>query len=319
MDTFIKLFLIFLISSSFIFIIARTWAKKSLFQRRIQEFIPSSNHLEEDEVTAKENSINHVLISASKFFKNIQFSQKTEKLLLESGTKLRPEEFLVLRFLLVAAVGVLFFIFGSSWYINILAMIIGFLIPKFYLIRKRKKRLHLLSYQLIETLGMIANSMRAGFSFMQAIQLAGKEMPDPIGPEFEQLVREIGLGIPFEDAMRALTRRLPNKELMVVVQAILAQRKSGGNLAQLLETVEETIRGRIRILEELNTLTSQGKMSAWIITLLPLCLGLYLATVSSDYFRPMLEHPIGLTIMIMAVLSNIIGWLFIQKIIRIEV
>ena len=87
----------------------------------------------------------------------------------------------------------------------------------------------------------------------------------------------------------------------------------------MLETVEETIRGRIRILEELNTLTSQGKMSAWIITLLPLCLGLYLATVSSDYFRPMLEHPIGLTIMIMAVLSNIIGWLFIQKIIRIEV
>ena len=235
MDTFIKLFLIFLISSSFIFIIARTWAKKSLFQRRIQEFIPSSNHLEEDEVTAKENSINHVLISASKFFKNIQFSQKTEKLLLESGTKLRPEEFLVLRFLLVAAVGILFFTFGSSWYINILAMIIGFLIPKFYLIRKRKKRLHLLSYQLIETLGMIANSMRAGFSFMQAIQLAGKEMPDPIGPEFEQLVREIGLGIPFEDAMRALTRRLPNKELTVVVQAILAQRKSGEILPNCLK------------------------------------------------------------------------------------
>ena len=138
-------------------------------------------------------------------------------------------------------------------------MIIGFLIPKVLFDSQKKEAIASLSYQLIETLGMIANSMRAGFSFMQAIQLAGKEMPDPIGPEFEQLVREIGLGIPFEDAMRALTRRLPNKELTVVVQAILAQRKSGGNLAQLLETVEETIRGRIRILEELNTLTSRGK------------------------------------------------------------
>ncbi|MFK4998200.1 type II secretion system F family protein [Bacillus sp. N9] len=73
---------------------------------------------------------------------------------------------------------------------------LGFLIPKFYLQFKRKRRLHQIPYQLIEVLGMIANSMRAGFSFMQAIQLASKEMPDPIGPEFEKLVREIGLGIP---------------------------------------------------------------------------------------------------------------------------
>ncbi len=185
--------------------------------------------------------------------------------------------------------------------------------------QKRTKRLNLLSYQLIETLGMMANSMRAGFSFMQAMQLAGKEMPAPLGPEFERVVRESGLGVPLEQVLLDLANRLPNKELEVVVQAILSQRKSGGNLAELMEKMEDTIRGRVRILEELNTLTAQGKMSSWIITLLPVCLGLYLNFMSKDYFSPMLEHPLGWMMIFISAISLILGWILIQKIIRIEV
>jgi tight adherence protein B len=185
--------------------------------------------------------------------------------------------------------------------------------------RKRKKRLAYVNYQLIEVLGMMANSMRAGFSFMQAMQLVGKEIPDPLGPEFERVIRQAGLGVPLEDVFEEMEKRLPNKELEVVIRAILAQRRSGGNLAELLETMEETIRGRVRILEELNTLTAQGRMSSWIITLLPVALGLYLALVNREYFAPMLEHPLGWAMLFIASVSIIIGWVVIQKIIRIEV
>lgn len=154
---------------------------------------------------------------------------------------------------------------------------------------------------------------------MQAMQLVGKEVPDPLGPEFDRVVRQAGLGVPLEDVFEELAERLPNKELEVVIQAILAQRRSGGNLAELLETMEDTIRGRVRILEELNTLTAQGRMSSWIITLLPVGLGLYLSIVNREYFAPMLEHPLGWTMLFIASVSIIIGWAFIQKIIRIEV
>jgi tight adherence protein B len=205
------------------------------------------------------------------------------------------------------------------FFLTRVAILIVFILPKFVIKKKSKKRLQLSSQQLIDVLGMMANSMRAGFSFMQAMQLVGKEVPDPLGPEFDRVVRQSGLGIPLEEVFEELVERLPNKELEVVVRAILAQRKSGGNLADLLETMEETIRGRVRILEELKTLTAQGKMSSWIITLLPVGLGLYLAMMNREYFGPMLEHPLGWAMLSVCVISNFIGWLFIQKIIRIEV
>ncbi len=177
----------------------------------------------------------------------------------------------------------------------------------------------MISSQLLETLGVLANSLRAGFSFMQAMQLAGKETPEPLGPELERAVREAGLGVPLEEVFENMLKRLPNKELEVVVRAILAQRRSGGNLAELLETMEETIRGRVRVLEELRTLTAQGRMSSWIITMLPVGLGLYLYFASADYFTPMLEHPLGWMMLSVAAISIIIGWIVIQKINRIEV
>jgi tight adherence protein B len=189
----------------------------------------------------------------------------------------------------------------------------------YFVKRRRNKRLNQLTYQLIEVLGMMGNSMRAGFSFMQAMQLVGKEIPDPLGPEFDRCVRQARLGIPLEAVFAELIDRLPNKELDVVLSAILTQRSSGGNMAELLETMEETIRGRIRVLEELRTLTAQWRMSSWIITLLPVGLAFYLAIVNHDYFSPMLNHPLGLTMLFIGAFLILIGWVLIQKIINIEV
>src|SRR5690606_16452868 len=104
--------------------------------------------------------------------------------------------------------------------------------------------------QLAPALGTMASAMRSGFSFIQAMQLIGREVPDPIGPEFERTVREINLGISMEEAFKNLLRRLPNEDLEIVAPALLIQRPTGGNLAELRETMEETVRGRIRIKEE---------------------------------------------------------------------
>ncbi|PLS06922.1 type II secretion system F family protein [Neobacillus cucumis] len=320
MNITIELFCVFLITSCLMFIFLRGYANRRRINNRINEFLPTQQmeQLKQNE-EKKTFILKRFLLSIAMIFKNIEFSEKTEKILLESGSELKPEEFFALRMLTSAGTVLLCVFIGGAWYLCAAVGLLGFGIPKYIIRKKRKKRLQQSSYQLIEILGMMANSMRAGFSFLQAMQLVGKEMPEPLGPEFERVIRQAGLGVPLEEVFEDLVVRIPNKELEVVVQAILAQRKSGGNLAELLETMEETIRGRVRILEELHTLTAQGRMSAWIITLLPVGLGLYLALVNKEYFQPMLVHPLGWIMLFIGSVSILIGWMAIQRIIKIEV
>ncbi|MEH7374836.1 type II secretion system F family protein [Neobacillus drentensis] len=286
----------------------------------MKEFLPTTQMEEINHPQEKRPSFfKRFFLSVANIFKNVQFSESTQKILLEAGSKLKPEEFFALRILVPAGSGIIAGFIGLPWYLITIIVIFGFIIPINIMKQKRRIRLARVNIQLIEVLGTMANSMRAGFSFMQAMQLVGKEIPDPLGPEFDRVVRQAALGVPIDDVFEELVKRLPNKELDVVVRAILAQRKSGGNLAELLETMEETIRGRVRILEELNTLTAQGRMSSWIITLLPVALGLYLGLLNWEYFSPMFHHPLGWMMIFVGAIADIIGWVIIQKIIRIEV
>ncbi len=320
MKLLINLLVIAILATLLMFLFLKEYSNKRRMNNRMKEFLPSPQTTENlVEVEKKPSIFKRFFLSLSNIFSHVQFSESTEKILLEAGSNLKPEEFFAYRFLVAAGLCVFTGFLGAPWYLCIIAAVIGFIIPKTVMKQKRKKRLARINYQLIEVLGMMANSMRAGFSFMQAMQLVGKEVLDPLGPEFDRVVRQTGLGIPLEDVFEEMVERLPNNELEVVVRAILAQRKSGGNLAELLETMEETIRSRVRILEELHTLTSQGRMSAWIITLLPPALGLYLSLANWEYFSPMFKHPLGWMMLSLGVIANIIGWIFIRKIIRIEV
>lgn len=320
MKIFLELLIVSTVSALLFYVVVNNSIKRRRANRRINEFIPLFSHVDETNKNEKKVSLfKRVITVISKSFYGVRFVKKSEKKLQEAGSKLKPEEFFALRIVAAIGSGVFTLLIGLNILLAIVALVAGFVLPSFNIERRRNKRLNLISTQLIETLGMMANSMRSGFSFMQAIQLAGKEMPDPLGPEFDRVVREVGLGVSFEKAFQDLVDRLPNKELEVVVQAILAQRTSGGNLAELMETMEDTIRGRIRILEELKTLTAQGRMSSWVITLLPVGLAFYLYFFSPDYFRPMLHHPLGLFMISVSSVSCLIGWFFIQKIIKIEV
>ncbi|WP_203556717.1 type II secretion system F family protein [Bacillus sp. B15-48] len=312
---------IFLLSSLLSYLFLVKALKRKRIESRMKSFLPAGieEEVEQQEVEQKQSPLKGLFFTASRLFQHLRFSKRTEKLLLEAGSSLKPEEFFVVRVVVFVLAGLVAFISGFAWYILGIASVIGYLLPTMLMKRKRDKRLKLLSTQLVESLGMMSNSMRAGFSFMQAMQIVAKEMPDPIGPEFDRVIRQAGLGVPLDEVFTEMVNRLPNKELEVVVRGILAQRKSGGNLAALMETMEETVRGRIRILEELNTLTAQGRMSSWVITLLPVGMGFYLALMNRDYFAPMLEHPLGLVMLSIAAISIMIGWFFIQKIIKIEV
>ncbi|WP_194841293.1 type II secretion system F family protein [Salinibacillus xinjiangensis] len=255
----------------------------------------------------------------SKAFQGKSQAEKWEQALESAGIPLKAEEFVAIRLLAVIFSIMAALTLDFNLFITALLPIAGWMGPVFYLNSKRKKRIQACSDQLPQALGTIGTAMKSGFSFMQAMQMVAKEVADPLGPEFEKTIREINLGISMEQAFHNLLERLPNNDLKLVVTAVLIQRSTGGNLAKLFETIEDTINDRVRMKDELKALTSQGKMSAIIISLLPVALGVLLNVISPTYFSPMLQHPLGLVLLGLGAVSGFIGWMVIQKIVRIEV
>lgn len=166
--------IIFSISSLFAFFLLKIIIKQKMIHQRIHDILPVNPSVSVIDNNLGNETIIKKFQSLAQLFKNLPFRAKTEKLLLEAGSILKPEEFFALRMFIVSGIVIFLYVTGEAWYFTALACIIGYFIPELYLRYKRKKRLHLLSYQLIEALGMMANSMRAGFSFMQALRLIGR-------------------------------------------------------------------------------------------------------------------------------------------------
>lgn len=319
---FILLFLLFVLAYGLIGFLMMH--KNQVVKKRIEKFIPTDSRaeiqVEQPSNENKEKNIKRLLVHLSKYMKTRQSTiDKVEKKLNSAGLPLKPEEFLMIKMLTSLLLGGITFFITGQLFISVPMVVIGWVLPSTFLTFKIKKRLEKCNGQLPQTLDTMATAMRSGFSFLQAMQVIAKEVHDPIGPEFGRAIREINLGIPMEEAFRNLLNRLPNKDLEMVITAILIQRSTGGNLAQILETIKETITERIRMKEELRSLTAQGKMSAWVISLLPIILGFLLNVMNPTYFKPMLSHPLGWVLIACGACSGMIGWLVIQKIIRIEV
>ncbi|WP_037354945.1 type II secretion system F family protein [Selenomonas sp. FC4001] len=191
----------------------------------------------------------------------------------------------------------------------------GLMLLNIYIKRRQKA----FTNQLGDMLTMVANALRAGFSFMQAFELIAREMDAPIGREVQKVVNEVNIGVDLETALDNMQKRVNSPDFELVVTAVVIQRQVGGNLAQILDTISETINERIRMRREVMALTAQGRMSGIVLALLPVALGIFLNMVSPDYMRPLLEEPMGRMAIIGAVILEIIGFVVIRKIVDIKV
>ncbi|MEA2595787.1 MAG: tight adherence protein, partial [Thermomicrobiales bacterium] len=205
---------------------------------------------------------------------------RAASLLARADVRMTVGEFLLLRFG-AAAGGFAIGFLGLSrvapalgLLLGIITGLIGYAIPFFYLSLKAKRRRAKFVDQLGDTISLMANSLRAGYSLLQTMDMVARETPDPISTEFRRVVREIGLGISNQEAMENLLRRVPSDDLDLLVTAINIQHEVGGNLAQILSTIGHTIRERVRIKGEIGVLTAQVQISGYIITAMPIALGL---------------------------------------------
>jgi tight adherence protein B len=197
--------------------------------------------------------------------------------------------------------------------------IAGYLLPGFYVKYRINRRLKAFNAQLGDTLTLLSNALKAGYSFAQAIDTVAKNAVPPIADEFARSVREMNLGGSPDEALQNITKRIASSDFDLVGTAYSIHRTVGGNLAEILDNIAYTIRERVRIKGEIATLTAQARASGTLITFLPIVLSLFMYFVTPTYFRPMFENFIGWALIALGLFMIFIGNLIIRRIVAIEV
>jgi len=243
---------------------------------------------------------------------------RVEKELSCADLPLRAEEFMAFAVIGLGFVLLSMLIFTGSLLMVICAMVVMIPAPYLFIRRARQKRLQLFNSQISDALVIIANSLRSGFSFLQAMDLVRREMPDPIAKEFGRTFQEINLGTTTEQALVNMAGRMGSDDLDMVVTAVLIQRQVGGNLAEVLDKIAHTIKERIRIKGEIKTLTAQGRISGIVIGLLPVALCMFLFVVNPEYISLLFNNQAGLIMVGAALIAQTMGFLVIRRIVDIK-
>ncbi|HEX5480087.1 MAG TPA: type II secretion system F family protein [Dehalococcoidia bacterium] len=235
---------------------------------------------------------------------------------------IQPSEWVIIR-LAMALVGLaapIVVIGGTFGLIAALVLaVVGYNLPKFYLKRRRKQRVAKLNSQLPEALTIISNALKAGFGLLQALHNAADQLDHPISTELGRTIHEMNIGSSAEESLIALSERSGSYDLDIVITAILVQRSVGGNLGEILDTVAETMRERIRIRGEIQTLTSQQKLTGVVIGFLPIGIGVLFQIMSPGYINPLFTTTMGKVMIGTACVLEVIGVMVIQRILDIEV
>ncbi|MBL4890147.1 MAG: type II secretion system F family protein [Candidatus Lindowbacteria bacterium] len=241
----------------------------------------------------------------------------------QAGMKWRASEYLTLMmgvggfsFFLGLAFGAI--MFGNMLLVGIPMGVMGFFFPSFVLGIKKSGRQAKFQGQLVDNLGLISNSLKAGYSFLQAVELVSREAPSPSKDEFARMIREHSLGMPLDDAMDAMAERLESDDFSLTVTVVLIQRQVGGNLAEILENIATTIRERIKLVGTINALTAQGKMGGMVITGLPFGLYGIMYFMNPDVMGMLFQHLYGYVLIVIGLIMQGMGAFVIYSMLQVE-
>jgi len=256
---------------------------QSAVDERLEQFVGTTTVVELPE--SVDDSGPDVADRLDKALSGRNFFEPIRERISRADAKLRVSEYVTLVIICGVGVGIIGYLLPqqNSLAIGIIAGFFGLRIPRFYVRTMAKKRMQAFDSQLSDTLNLWVNALRSGYSVLQSMEAIATELPPPVSAEFERVVQEVRLGLSVEQALANMYRRVPSEDLDLVITAVNIQREVGGNLAEVLDTISFTIRERVRIKGEIRTLTAQGRVSGWIVSLLPLVLGFVLFLINPEY------------------------------------
>lgn len=241
------------------------------------------------------------------------------KMLERAGVPMTTQSFLVLSLGLAAGAGLAVLLVFPIWPAVMLAAVVAGALPYLYVRRKANRRFAGFEEQLPEAIDLIGRAMRAGHPLSAGLKMVSEEAPEPIAGEFRRVFEEQRFGMPFEEAILGLADRVALIDVRILVTAILVQREVGGNLAEVLDKIAYVIRQRFTIRRQLLVYTAQGRFSGIVLSLLPIAVGSALFFINREYVMTLFLDPIARYFLILAVILQILGYLWIRKIIDIDI
>lgn len=244
--------------------------------------------------------------------------KKLELELVKADMPITVEELLIVKIIIASVFAFIVFVVLKYFICTLFIFAAAWNIPMLIITKRKKERIKLFDEQLNEGITVISNSLKAGYSFLQAVAVAVEETKDPFSKEFKKMLKEINLGVSEEEALKNLLSRMESEDLRLIMNAILIQKDIGGNLSLILDNIAETIRERQKIKGELKTLTAQGKLSGIIVILIPVFLGLIIYLFNKEYILLLFTTSVGLIMIIISVVNQILGVIIIHQIINID-
>jgi tight adherence protein B len=255
----------------------------------------------------------------ARFARSGGFSDQLDLQLEAAGVSMRSGEFVVTSVIAAVIGAVVGAAVLQSLILGLVVAAIAGAAPTIALRVALRRREEKLREQLPDVLTIMASSLRAGHSFLQALDTVAKEINQPAATEFQRVVSEIRLGRPADDALSALSERVGSPDFRWAVLAVNIQREVGGNLAEILDTVADTLRERATMRRQVRVLTSEGRLSAWVLGLMPFAIGLYMFAVNPSYIGLLFNTRVGLIMLIVAGCLLVIGAYWMKKIVDIDV
>lgn len=312
-------FALFLVLGGYLIATHGTDKKRQKLQKRLNEALLHSAQTEDIDVLLTRNELMSEIPWVNRTMINIQAALQLKRMLDQADLHITPSRLLMFSFM----AGMLGALAASVLTIFIPLMILAGLIcaalPLIHVWYRRKRRFDAFLEQLPDALDLISRALSAGHAFSEALQMVSIEMPEPVATEFRKAYEEQNLGLSVKLALENLTQRMPLLDLKMCVTAVLIQRETGGNLAEILEKVAYTIRERFRIMGDLKTLTTSSRMSAWLLCGLPIFVAIAVTVMNPDYMSVLWKDPRGHYLIAAAMVLQITGMLIVRKILKIKI
>lgn len=316
---FVFIFCLFLTFAAYLLATRSSDAKRVRLQQRLSDALLYSAHTGDAEVRLAREELMSEIPALNRLLLHVQSATHLKSFIEQADLSITVTRLMMFSVMagMMAALAVWMITISKIAIIG--AGLAAMSLPFLHVVWTRSKRLHKFLEQLPDTLELMSRALSAGHSFSEALHMISVEMPEPVATEFRKTYEEQNLGLSLKLALENLGQRIPLLDLRLCITAILIQRETGGNLAEILEKVAHTIRDRFRILEDLKTLTTSSRMSAWVLCGLPILVAFAVTALRPEYMSVMWDDPRGQKLVMLALGMQITGMLIVRKILKIKI
>jgi tight adherence protein B len=313
------LFCLFLVLGAYLLATHGSDAKRKRLQKRLAEALLHSAHTDDVEVLLARNELMSEIPWVNQLLVRVQAALQLKRMLDQADLHITPSRLVMFSMMagMLAALSVS--VISASVVLMVVFGLLAASLPFIHVWWKRKKRFDAFLEHLPDALDLMSRALSAGHAFSEALHMVSAEMPEPIATEFRKTYEEQNLGLSLKLALENLTQRIPLLDLRMCVTAVLIQRETGGNLAEILEKVAYTIRERFRIMGDLKTLTTSSRMSAWLLCGLPIGVALVITVMNPEYMSVLWKDSRGHYLIGAAMFMQVTGMLIVRKILSIKI